>query len=101
MVLDELNETKEREKQLRQREKKTYWSATDKLKKQLKPAKEVKPSDGSNLPSSFEQLQINMAIGHLKNNPDITDRPVAGFIYDYIEANEPDLLTRVVKKTDN
>ena len=51
----------------------------------------------NNLPS-FQQLEINMAIGHLENNPDITDRPVAGFIYDYIEDNKPNLLSRVIKK---
>jgi hypothetical protein len=51
----------------------------------------------NNLPS-FQQLEINIAIGHLENNPDITDRPVAGFIYDYIEDNKPHLLSRVIKK---
>ncbi len=50
-----------------------------------------------NLPS-FQQLEINMTISHLENNPDITDRPVAGFIYDYIEDNKPHLLSRVIKK---
>jgi len=90
MILEELNESK-------------YGTGEDYTKRRarqdkLKPAKEFKPHDGSNLPSSFEKLQIDMAIGYLKNNPDIVDRPIAGFIYDYIEANEPDLLPRVIKK---
>ena len=55
------------------------------------------PSHKNDLPS-FQQLEINMAIGHLENNPDITDRPVPGFIYDYIEVNKPHLLSRVIKK---
>ena len=55
------------------------------------------PSHKNNLPS-FQQLEINMAISHLENNPDITDRPVAGFIYDYLKAKKPHLLSRVIKK---